>query len=331
MTKIAVTGAGAVLGQGIIKSLKSASRDYEVFAFDPDPRSPGLYWGDAHGLLPMAKDPGYKAAVEAMLAREKPDAVLVGTDVELDIFAEHRAEWEARFNTQIVVSSPEIIAIADDKLKTARWLETNGLPFPKSVPGEDRNAVDGLVEEIGFPLIVKPRIGARAVGVSMVSNRAELDAALEGREGLVVQQWAGPDDQEYTAGALCFDGEVKASIVLRRDLRDGNTFRAYAGAYPECEEYVRSLAHALQPYGPANFQFRRGPDGIFRLFEINARYSGTTPMRALLGFNEVDMVLGKLLFGEEITQPPKQQGTVVRFLEEQLLPPRMPNASQAAA
>ncbi len=320
MTKIAVTGAGAVLGQGIIKSLKSASRDYEVLAYDPDPRSPGLYWGDASGLLPMANDPEYKPAVEAMLEREKPSAVLVGTDVELELFAENRAEWEQRFNTHIVVSSPEIIRIADDKLLTARWLEKNGLPFPKSVPGEDAAAIDALVADIGFPLIVKPRIGARAVGVSMVNNRAELDAALNGRDGLVVQQWAGPDDQEYTAGALCFDGEVKASIVLRRDLRDGNTFRAYADDYPECADYVRDLAQALQPYGPANFQFRRGSDGVFRLFEINARYSGTTPMRGLLGFNEVDMVLRKLLFGEEIKQPPLTKGTVVRFLEEQLLP-----------
>ncbi|MEL7190350.1 MAG: ATP-grasp domain-containing protein [Pseudomonadota bacterium] len=328
MTKIAVTGAGAVLGQGIIKSLKSASRGYEILAYDPDPRSPGLYWGHAHGLLPMAKDPEYKATVEAMLEREKPAAVLVGTDVELEIFAENRAEWEERFGTHIVVSSPEIIRIADDKLETARWLEANGLPFPKSVPGEDTAAIDALVADIGFPLIVKPRIGARAVGVSMVNNRAKLDAALKGREGLVVQQWAGPDDQEYTAGALCFDGEVKASIVLRRDLRDGNTFRAYADDYPECEDYVRNLAQALQPYGPANFQFRRGPDGVFRLFEINARYSGTTPMRGLLGFNEVDMVLGKLLFGEEITQPPLQKGTVVRFLEEQLLPAGYASSSQ---
>ncbi|MEM6909030.1 MAG: ATP-grasp domain-containing protein [Pseudomonadota bacterium] len=331
MSVVAVTGAGAVLGQGIIKSLKSASRDYRVRAYDPNPLSPGLYWTDKHGLLPMAKDPSYRPAVEAMLERERPDAVLVGTDVELEIFAQHRTEWEGRFGTKIVVSSPDIVRIADDKLATARWLEANGLPFPKSAPGDDAAAIEQLIAEVGFPLVVKPRIGARAVGVSLVRDRSALDAALQGREGLVVQQWAGPEDQEYTAGVLCFDGDVKASIVLRRDLRDGNTFRAYADDYPDCEAYVRQVAAALQPYGPANFQFRRGPDGEFRLFEINARFSGTTPMRALLGFNEVDMVLGHLLFGEEITQPNVQKGTVVRFLEEQLLPTEASAAAQAAA
>jgi carbamoyl-phosphate synthase large subunit len=320
MIKVAVTGAGAVLGQGIIKSLKMAPCNYEVLALDPNPLSPGLYWADSHRLIPMASDPRYCGAIETMLEAERPDAVLVGTDVELDIFAQNRAAWEARFGTRIVVSSPEIVAIADDKLATARWLEANGLPFPRSAIGEANHEVDALVASHGFPLIVKPRKGARAVGVSLVHDREDLAAALRGRQGLIVQQWAGPDHEEYTAGVICFDGQVSASIVLRRDLRDGNTFRAYAADYPDCDAYVRQVANALQPYGPANLQFRRGPDGQFRLFEINARFSGTTPMRALLGFNEVHMVLQKVLHGRAIEQPPVTRGTVVRFLEEQLLP-----------
>jgi len=320
MIKVAVTGAGAVLGQGIIKSLKMAPCDYEVVALDPNPLSPGLYWANSHRLIPMAKDHDYCAAIEAMLDVERPDAVLVGTDVELGIFARNRALWEARFGTRVVVSSPEIVAIADDKLATSRWLEANGLPFPTTAPGEAGDEIEKLIALHGFPLIVKPRQGARAVGVSLVHDRDGLRAALDGRQRLIVQQWAGPDDEEYTAGIICFDDEVSASIVLRRDLRDGNTFRAYSDDYPDCVAYVRRVAKALQPYGPANLQFRRGHDGQFRLFEINARFSGTTPMRALLGFNEVHMVLQKLLTSKPIEQPQVAKGTVVRFLEEQLLP-----------
>ena len=331
MTTVAVTGAGAVLGQGIIKSLNAAACDYRVLAFDPNPLSPGLYWGGGHGLLPMANDPDYRAQVEAMLERERPDAVLVGTDVELAIFAQQRAEWEARFDTKIVVSPPEIIEIADDKLATARWLEANDLPFPRSAPGEDAAAIEALIEACGFPLVVKPRRGARAVGVSQVRDRDALRAALAGREDLVVQQWAGPDEEEYTAGVVCFEGEPCASIVLRRDLRDGNTFRAYADDYPDCDAYVRQVAAALKPHGPANFQFRRGLDGQFRLFEINARFSGTTPMRALVNFNEVHMVLEHLLHGKAIVQPSIEKGIVVRYLEEQLLPSGSADAARAAA
>ena len=41
------------------------------------------------------------------------------------------------------------------------------------------------------------------------------------------------------------------------------------------------------PYGPCNFQFRLDSFGIPRVFEINARFSGTTYMRTLSGFDEV--------------------------------------------
>ncbi|WP_068078284.1 ATP-grasp domain-containing protein [Novosphingobium lentum] len=319
MTRVMVTGAGAVLGQGIIKSLRAGSMDARIIALDPSPLAPGLYWADEARIIPMASDPGYAAAMEALIEDEQPDAVLVGTDVELAIFAARRREWEARYATRIVVSDSRVVAIADDKYETAGFLAEHSLEFPLSALPEDGEALDALIREVGFPVVVKPRQGARAVGVSLANNRDQLAAALAGRNGLVVQQWAGPDDAEFTAGVLFFDGDVQASIVLRRDLRDGNTFRAYVDDYPECDAYVRSVARALKPHGPANFQFRRDVSGVHRLFEINARFSGTTPMRALAGFNEVDMTLRHLLLGEPVCQPDCRKGVILRFLQEQFV------------
>lgn len=319
MKKIIVTGAGAVLGQGIIKSLRSASFPCHIVALDPNPLSVGLYWADQAMIIPMATDPAYVQAIEDILEREKPDAVLVGTDVELAIFAANRADWEKRFDTHILVSNPEVVEIADDKYATAQFLKRNGLSYPQSAMADDRDELEQLVADVGFPLIVKPRRGARAVGVSQVHDRDDLEQTISGRTDLVVQQMAGSDDQEYTAGVLFFDNEVKASIVLRRDLRDGNTYRAYADDYPECHAYVHAMAKALKPYGPANFQFRIDKQGVPRLFEINARFSGTTPMRALFGFNEVDMSLRKLLHGDDIENPVVKKGVVLRFLEERFV------------
>lgn len=319
MKKIVVTGAGAVLGQGIIKSLRSASLPYEIVALDPNPLSPGLYWGDKAMIIPMANDPDYETMIEHILDQERPDAVLVGTDVELSVFARRRAEWEQRFGTHILVCNEQVVEIADDKYATALFLEQHGLFSPQSARAEDGAALNQLVMKLGFPLIVKPRRGARAVGVSKVKNQAELNNAIAGRADLVVQQMAGAEDQEYTAGVIFFDDEVKASIVLRRDLRDGNTYRAYSGEYPDYTKYVHEIANVLKPYGPSNFQFRVDKEGVPRLFEINARFSGTTPMRALFGFNEVDLCLRKLLLDEEIVMPALRIGTVVRYLQEQFL------------
>jgi carbamoyl-phosphate synthase large subunit len=318
--KIFVTGAGALLGQGIIKSLRQSALDCNLIAADPNPLSAGLYWADKAYRLPFADDPAFSDRIHQLLDRERPDVVLVGTDVELPWFAAQRPRLEALFHTHVLVSDPRVVAIADDKLETARFFKCVGLPHPASAASEDEAAVAALVGAAGFPLIVKPRIGARSVGVSLVRDARELAQALEGRQGLVVQQCAGEADQEYTASVLYFDGAVQASIVMRRDLRDGNTYRAYTGDYPELNAQVRLLGEALKPHGPANFQFRTAADGTPRVFEINARFSGTTPLRAMAGFNEVEMCLRKLLHGTPIVQPPIRSGVILRHLDEMFVP-----------
>jgi carbamoyl-phosphate synthase large subunit len=317
--KILVTGAGAVLGQGIIKSLRQSTLDCTIVAADPNALSCGLYWADSAYQLPMADYPAFGDAIDTMLAREQPDAVLVGTDVELGYFAQHRVRLESTFRTRILVSDPEVIAIADDKFETYRFLLAAGLDPPASAKSEDVAAISDLIDTVGFPLIVKPRTGARSVGVSIVRNMVELTAALENRQRLIVQECIGTDEREYTASALVFDGAVKASIVMRRDLRDGNTYRAFADCYDALNAMVQKYAFALQPYGPANFQFRVDRNGKPRVFEINARFSGTTPMRALVGFNEVEMCMRWLLLGTPIVQPKIRRATVLRYLQEMVV------------
>lgn len=318
--KALVTGAGAVLGQGIIKSLRQSSLECEIIAADPNPLSAGLYWADGAHRIPLANDPAFGDSISALIDRERPDVVLVGTDVELFWFAHNRLAIEAAFNAHVIVSDPRVIAIADDKFETCRFFAEAGLHPPHSALGEDSEAVARLIADVGFPLIVKPRVGARSVGVSIVEDSPALEHALEGRTGLIVQECVGDAENEYTASVLVFDGDPQASIVMRRDLRDGNTYRAYVEDYPALGDAVREFGAALQPHGPANFQFRIGADGVPRVFEINARFSGTTPMRAMVGFNEVEMCIRKLLLGEPIRQPHPKPGIILRFLDELFVP-----------
>lgn len=315
--KVMVTGAGAVLGQGVIRSLLASALQPEVVALDPSPLSPGLYWVPHRELIPMAKDPRYLDRVEELLRKHRPDVVMIGTDVELSLFAEHRADLESRFSTRVIVASPEVVAIADDKWLTFQFLRRHGFSAPASaLPGGE----EALLEEVGFPLVVKPRIGARSIGMSVVRNRDDLRRAVASLEAPVIQECVATDNDEYTAGTLTFDGRCDASIVMRRDLRDGNTWRAYVDRYPELDATVRRMAEALGAYGPANFQFRVDGRGV-KVFEINGRFSGTTPLRMHAGFNEVDLVLRKVVLGEPIVQPEISKMTILRYFTETIVGP----------
>lgn len=320
MIRVMVTGAGALLGQGIIKSLAWSETPYEVIAVDPSPLSPGLFWAERGYVVPFASDASFLPKIEQILACEKPDIVLIGTDVELPVFAEHRIRLEEQYRTKVLVSSADVVNIANDKYQTFRFLEAAGLSPPRSALPEKRDELSELIAQAGFPLIVKPRVGARSAGVSLVRNLGELEAAVEGRFGLVVQELAGEENREFTSSALAFDNRVLASIVMRRDLRDGNTHRAYVERYPELNAFVRQAAAQLQPFGPVNFQFRTDHRGNPHIFEINARFSGATPLRALAGFNEVDLCVRHLLRGDPIASPEAlREGVVLRPLGEQFV------------
>lgn len=310
--RVLVTGAGALLGQGIIRSLRRGGLKPTIIAADPSPLSAGLYWADEAELVPMASDPAYLERMEALLRRTRPDAVLIGFNQELPHFASARARLEREHGLSIVVSPPEAIAIAEDKWATARFLGEQGFTPPDSALAAD---VDALVSRVGYPLVVKPRTGTRSYGVSIVESDEQLRTAVESGVDVVVQEHVGSPDEEFTAGVLCIEGEAAASIVMRRDLRDGNTYRAFVDDYPDLHDEVRRIAVALAVHGPLNVQFRL-KQGRVVPFELNARFSGTTPLRALAGFNEVEMVLRALCLGERIEQPAIEPMTILRHWSE---------------
>ena len=68
-----------------------------------------------------------------------------------------------------------------------------------------------------------------------------------------------------------------------------------------------------------NFQLRvteRGPV----VFEINPRFSGTTPIRALFGVNEVEAVVKKLTGAESDSEYKEKDGVVIRHFENYYIP-----------
>lgn len=318
MAKILVTGAGSTLGQGIIKSIKKASTKHYIVAGDPSPLSVGLFWANESVKLVNANRDDFIQEFSKVIGKIKPDIVCIGTDVELPKVAQFKSELESIGQCKIIISSPEVIEIANDKFLTAQYLERMGFAHPTSVLPESWENSRTLFH---FPLIVKPRDGARSIGVQQVLNEVDLKKALLETKNPVIQEYLSEEQGEYTAGVVCFDGEVLGSIVMRRDLKDGNTYRAYSDSFPELNDQVRAVARTLNPHGPCNFQFRLGSKGEIKIFEINARFSGTTPIRATVGFNEVEFIINHLLGLPQTSTLHTEKRVVLRYWEELVLNP----------
>ena len=105
-------------------------------------------------------------------------------------------------------------------------------------------------------------------------------------------------------------------MVLRRELLEGTTYWAEAGHFPAVRAEAMQIAAALRPMGPCNIQMRMHK-GRAVCFEINVRFSGTTPVRARIGFNDVEAALLHYVLGQPPADLPLiNQGVVLRYWNE---------------
>jgi carbamoyl-phosphate synthase large subunit len=94
------------------------------------------------------------------------------------------------------------------------------------------------------------------------------------------------------------------------------------GPHPHVTRACEEIAAALDTRGAINIQCRYWEGEVY-VFEINPRFSGTTSLRAMMGYNEPDLLIRRHLLGEQV--PPRfeyRSGRVVRGLSEVVVPDR---------
>jgi carbamoylphosphate synthase large subunit len=103
-----------------------------------------------------------------------------------------------------------------DKPTMKEALRAAGVPCAQSTGAEDRAAAHAFAEQVGFPLIVKPRAGAGASGTRRVDSLGELDAALAaahvGRGGSVaVEEFI--EGHEGFIDTIAIQGQVAHEFI----------------------------------------------------------------------------------------------------------------------
>lgn len=314
---ILVLGVGGNVSQGILKALAIGSVPCRVVGACISPTAFGLFTVDRAILSPRAADPQFLPWLLNVCWKERIDAILSGVEPILDVLAPNASLIREETGAMPIVSPPGQLAIANDKLQTCAWLREHGFHYPPFAAADDPEAVECLSLAVGYPLIAKPRRGKSSQGVIVLRNRNELEQFGMRRDHYVIEQYLGTPDEEYTAA--CFSdsaGAVRGCITLRREILEGTSVFAEAGAFPEVRQEAVAIAQALRPLGPCNVQMRKvGSDAV--CFEINARFSGTTPIRARLGFNDVEACLRHYVLNEPAHDLPLvETGIMTRYWNE---------------
>lgn len=318
--RVLVTGAGSGVGQGIIKSLRAGASPKTIISADINPFNCGLYRADEGVLLPRVEDPGALETIVARLKSMKADAVLVGSEFDLTFFARHKAEIERATGALVVASPLRTVEIADDKWLTAKFLEENGLPFPRSHLATDVEDAARTAAAWGYPLVLKTRTGTSARHVHFIHDEAELRGLYASVPKPMLQRMLDlPSSRlqnEYTCSVFkCSDGTLLGPFTARRTLRGGSSWVVEVAEFKELHPLMLLIGAKMEIMGSMNVQLIVGKDGPVPI-EFNARFSGTTAVRAHFGFNEPEMALQEYLFHRRPENPAIREGLAFRYLEE---------------
>lgn len=317
MTTVMVTGTGAIIGYGILHSLRQARPDIRLVAADIFPDAVGQHWADAFERAPLTHSDEYPGWLRECLDRHGVDLIIPGIEQDVHRYAADPGLFQGA-STVVALNRPELIDLCRDKWQMHEALREAG--SDTRIPSRLDGDFDELAEAFGLPFLLKPRVGYASKGLVRVRDREDF-LSHHHRLGadLMAQPWVGSDDEEYTV-AVFGDGAgmVKATITLQRRLSvEGATAKATVRHLPDLDRVTDELCRHFRPVGPTNLQFRRVEDG-WRLLEINPRISSSTSLRTAFGYNEADLCVRHYLQGEEIRQPAIRSGHGVRYIADHI-------------
>lgn len=323
---VLVTGAsGGGVGEQIIKALKLSSLNLEIITTNVNKNSKGLLDGDIGYIVPYASDDKYIPIILELCSKHNIKVLFPGSEAELTVIGKNREIFRQK-GILVPINDEEVIDICTDKTKTMKFLEENGFDFPKNITIK----CEDDVKKIDFlPVVIKPSIGGGgSKDIMIAQTKEEVDLfckyLLNIYSEFIVQEYVGTPDSEYTVGVLnTMDGEFINSIAVHKSIETALNNRikiknrtgieslgknlvvssgiseGYVDKFPQVTTVCEDIVKKLGAKAAINVQCRLYENKVY-VFEINPRFSGTTSIRALMGYNEPEVLIRKHILGENI-------------------------------
>jgi len=296
--RVLITGVGSTTALSVIKGLKQQT-EYGVYIVGVDVNLPneisGSKFCDKFYTIPPALDEKkYVDTLNGLINSESIDLVIPIIDPELEVISRNREAFDD--SAFLLLSSYQTIKTCLDKIQIYQFFKDTNIPTPKTVQVDQNSDISGLIHDISYPFIVKPRTGVSSRDVYEIRNEQEL-CLLKRVKNPIIQEMA--KGQEYTIDVF-YDGNKVVSAVPRKriETRAGISYKGQTEKDETLINYAGKIAEKLNIKGSANVQcFKDGDKILFT--EVNPRFSGGLPLTIAAGVNTPLFAL-KMAAGEEL-------------------------------
>src|SRR6266478_463251 len=331
LQKILLIGSGPiVIGQGCefdysgVQACKALREEgYRVVLVNSNPATimTDPEFADRTYIEPITAE-----VIEAIMEREKPDAILptMGGQTALNAAMElNRNGALARHGVKLIGANAQAIAKGEDRQLFKEAMLRIGLDVPRSGVARSLGDIDRIVGEIGtFPLIIRPSFTLGGTGGGIAYNREELNELIA--HGLDLSPVGEVLIEESVIGWKEFELEVMRdradNVVIVCSIENFDPMGVHTGDSITVapaqtltdKEYQRMRDAAIAVIreigvetGGSNIQFAINPDdGKMVAIEMNPRVSRSSALASKATGFPIAKIAAKLAVGYRLDEIP---------------------------
>ncbi|MDD6357037.1 MAG: carbamoyl-phosphate synthase (glutamine-hydrolyzing) large subunit [Bacteroidales bacterium] len=249
---------------------------------------------------------------------ENPHGVIVSTggqipnNLAMKLAAEH---------VNLLGTQASDIDMAEDRNKFSAMLDELGIDQPRWKELTTFEDVNDFVEEIGFPVLVRPSYVLSGAAMNVCYNKEQLEGFLKlatsvsKKHPVVISQFI-ERCKEIEIDAVAKNGEIVVYAISEHieyaGVHSGDATtqfppqKIYIETIRRIKNIARQIARSLHITGPFNIQFL-AKDNYIKVIECNLRASRSFPfVSKVLKINFIEIAT-KLMLGIDVPKPEKSE------------------------
>jgi len=258
--------------------------------------------------------------VEKVIARERPDGILLGfggqtalnTGMEL-----YKKRVFAKYNIAVLGTPVSAILATEDRLLFKKTITNLGFKVPFSVVCHNLIELGKIQKQLNYPVIVRAGFSLGGLGSDVAYNFGQLSQiaqkALTLSPQILIEEYLEHwKEIEYEVVRDKFDNTITVCNMENFDPMGIHTGESIVvapsqtltnGEYHRLREIAIKVVKSLPIVGECNIQYALSPqNGDYRIIEINARLSRSSALASKATGYPLAYIAAKLALGHSLSE-----------------------------